>query len=291
LSGVRGALVIGCILGLFVPASASAATRAAPVTPGSTYLALGDSVSFGYQPPGSAPRPDYTRASSFRGWPEHAARALHLKLVNASCPGETSASLIDPAAPSLGCENARGNRNVSYRRLFPLHVKYGGSQLSFALSFLRAHPRTRLVTLMVGANDLFLCQTTTSDGCTGAAERQAALGRIRGNVRRIVSRIRRKAHYRGRIVLMRYYSLDYNSALLSAVVRAMNRAAYQGAKPYRVRVADGYGEWRAASVHSGNNPCTAGLLAQLGEPGSCDVHPSWAGQALLAQALERAITR
>ena len=279
------------MLGLLVPASASAATREAPVTPGSTYLALGDSVSFGYQPPGSVPPPDYAHASSFRGWPEHAARALHLKLVNASCPGETSASLINPGAPNLGCENTRGNRDVSYRRHYPLHVRYRGSQLSFALSFLRAHPRTRLVTLMVGANDFFLCQTTTSDGCTSAAEQDATLGRIRANVRRIVARIRSKAHYRGHIVLMRYYSLDYNSALLSGVSRAMNRAAYQGAKPFRIRVADGFGEWRAASVHSGNNPCTAGLLAQLGAPGHCDVHPSWAGQALLAQALERAISR
>jgi hypothetical protein len=69
------------------------------------------------------------------------------------------------------------------------------------------------------------------------------------------------AHYRGRIVLMRYYSLDYNSALLSGVSRATNRAGYEGAKPYCARVADGYGEWRAASEHSGRNPCTAGLLA------------------------------
>lgn len=288
---MRGAIVIGCMLGLLVPASASAATREAPVTPGSTYLALGDSVTFGYQPPGSVPPPDYEHASSFRGWPEHAARALRLKLVNASCPGETSASLIDPGAPNLGCENTRGNRDVSYRKHYPLHVSYRGSQLSFALSFLRAHPRTRLVTLMIGANDLFLCQTTTSDGCTSAAEQQATLGRIRANVRRIASRIRRRAHYRGRIVLMRYPSLDYNSAALSAIIRALNRAAYEGAKPYRIRVADGYGEWRAASRHSGNNPCTAGLLAQLGEPGKCDAHPSWAGQGLLAQALERTITR
>ena len=260
------------------------------MTPGSTYLALGDSVSFGYQPPQAVPAPDYTRASNFRGWPEHAARALRLNLVNASCPGESSASLIDPAAPNVGCENLLGDRNVSYRKSFPLHVRYSGSQLSFAISFLRKHPRTRLVTLMVGANDFFLCQLTTSDGCASATEQEATLRAIRRNVRKIVSRIRLKAGYRGRIVLMRYYSLDYNSAVLSGISRAMNKAAYDGAKPYRVRVADGSGEWRAASEHSGNNPCTAGLLVQLGEPGTCDVHPSWSGQGLLAQALARAVT-
>ena len=280
-----------CVASLFLAASASAATGRPPVTPGSTYLALGDSVSFGYEATGVVPAPDYSRASNFRGWPEHAARALRLKLVNAACPGETSASLINPAAPNLGCENTRGDTARSYRNSFPLHVKYSGSQLSFALSFLRKHPATRLVTLMVGANDLFLCQTTTSDGCMSTAEQQATLRKIGANVRRIVRRIRRRAGYRGRIVLMRYYSLDYNSALLTRVSRAVNRAAYEAAKPYRVRVADGFGEWRAASEQSGNNPCTAGLLAQLGEPGKCDVHPSWSGQALLAQALARAVTR
>jgi len=275
---------------VFLATAASAAGREPSVTPGSTYLALGDSVSFGYEASGVVPAPDYSRASSFRGWPEHAARALRLELVNASCPGETSASLINPAAPNLGCENQQGNPALSYRSNFPLHVKYSGSQLSFALSFLRKHPRTKLVTLMVGANDFFLCRSTTSDGCTSAAEQQATLRKIGANVRKIVRRIRQRAGYRGRIVLMRYYSLDYSSALLTGVSRAINRAAYDAAKPYRVRVADGFGEWRAASEHSGNNPCTAGLLAQLGEPGKCDVHPSWSGQALLAQALARALT-
>jgi lysophospholipase L1-like esterase len=285
---MRRVLALFCVASLVLAASASAATRELPVKPGSTYLALGDSVSFGYQPTGEVPAPDYTRASNFRGWPEHAARALRLRLANASCPGETSASLINPAAPNLGCENLRGNRAVSYRKAFPLHVKYSGSQLSFALSFLREHPGTRLVTLMVGANDLFLCQATTSDGCT--SELQATLRKIGANVRKIVSRIRTKAGYRGQIVLMRYYSLDYNSAFISGTVRAMNRAAHRAAKPYGVRVADGYGEWRAASSHSGNNPCTAGLLIQVAPPGTCDVHPSWSGQGLLAQALERVIT-
>jgi len=285
----RGVLLC-CLASLFLVAPASAAKREPPVTRGSTYLALGDSASFGYQAPQVVPTPDYTRASNFRGWPEHAARALRLKLVNAACPGETSASLIDSSAPNFGCSNLPGQPNVGYRRAYPLHAKYSGSQLSFAISFLRRHPRTRLVTLMVGANDLFRCQATTSDACADPAERKAVLDAIRGNVRKIVSRVRKKGRYRGRIVLMRYYSLDYNSADLKAAIRTANQTAYEAAKPYRVHVADGFGEWRRASVNSGNNPCTAGLLAQVGE-GRCDVHPSWAGQGLRAQALIRTITR
>ena len=284
------AVVLCCLASLLaVTATASAAKREPPVKRGSTYLALGDSVSFGYLEPQVVPAPDYTKASNFRGWPEHAARSLRLKLANAACPGETSDSLIDPKAPSNGCESSPGNPDLGYRKAYPLHVKYSGSQLAYAVKFLRGHPKTRLVTLMIGANDLFLCQETTSDAC--ASEFAPTLKRIAANVRKIMFSIRGKARYRGQIVLMRYYSTDYNSAFLTGAVQALNKTAYDAAKPYRVRVADGFGEWRSASSRSNNDPCTAGLLTQLGEPGKCGVHPSWAGQGLLAQALTRAITR
>jgi lysophospholipase L1-like esterase len=287
---MRSAAAIAAVLAaLLLTATASAAKPEPSVTPGSTYLALGDSVSFGYQEAQVVPHPDYSKASNFLGWPEHTGRALHLRVVNASCPGETSASLIDPSAQAFGCENAAGNTNISYRKSYPLHVKYSGSQLSFAVSYLRKHPKTRLVSLMIGANDLFLCQATTSDGCV--SELQATYKKVARNVKKIVASIRQKAGYRGQIVLMRYFSLKYGSDPLSAVVRGLNTAAYNAAKPYRVRVADGYGEFRRATRNSGNDACTAGLLTQLGEPGKCGVHPSWSGQGLLSQALIRSIRR
>jgi len=55
-----------------------------------------------------------------------------------------------------------------------------------------------------------------------------------------------------------------------------------------VEIADGFGELQAASAHSAGNPCTAGLLTQL-STGGCGIHPSFAGQALLAQSVENAI--
>jgi lysophospholipase L1-like esterase len=287
---VRAAAAIAVVLAGLLPAATASAAKPEPrVTPGSTYLALGDSVSFGYKEQQVVPQPDYSKASNFLGWPEHTGRALHLKVVNASCPGETSASLIDPSAKAFGCENTAGNTNIAYRRFYPLHVKYSGSQLSFAVSYLRKHPKTRLVSLMIGANDLFLCQSTTSDGCV--SELQATYKKVARNVRKILSAVRQKGRYRGQIVLMRYFSLKYGNDPLGGVVRGLNSAAYNAAKPYRVRVADGYGEFRRAVRDSGNDACTAGLLTQLGEPGKCGVHPSWSGQALLSQALIRSIRR
>ena len=104
-----------------------------PVTPGSGYLALGDSVTFGYEEAQVVPAPNYADASSFLGYPELLGSELHLTVANAACAGETSSSLIDPTAQSNGCENTPTKGNVGYRTMFPLHVNYSGSQLAYAV--------------------------------------------------------------------------------------------------------------------------------------------------------------
>ena len=250
---------------------------ASPASAKPSYLALGDSVTFGFVDSKAVPPPDYKKPATLPGYPELLGRAAHLKVANAACPGETSASLVNAHARSNGCEDA-------YRKAYPLHVRYSGSQLAFGVKYLRAHPQTRLVSLMIGANDLFLCQRTTNDAC--AAELPATLTRIERNVRGTVSAIRHKAHYRGRIVLLSYYSTDYNSAFVTDVVGRLNRAQRAGAKGFHVAVGDGYGQFRRATTRFGGSPCTAALLTQLGQ--SCDVHPSYSGQSLLALAVQRA---
>ena len=266
----------------------SAITPHTAINEGSSYLALGDSVTFGYEESQVMPAPNYLDASSFTGYPEMFGAELHLNVVNAACAGETSASLIDATAQSNGCENTVGG-TTGYRTFFPLHVTYSGSQLDFAVSYLRTHHNVRLVSLMIGANDFFVCQETTADHCTSAAELAATSASVSKNVTTILSAIRYKAHYGGQLAIVNYYSLDYSSAFINGVTRRLNAAMDIPARPFRVRIADGFAEFQAASLHSAGNPCTAGLLTQLGRPGKCGVHPSYAGQALLAQALVKAI--
>jgi lysophospholipase L1-like esterase len=302
----RGALVAlalsACLVGsLALSASAGAATRrvtpltpvtpASPVTPGSAYLSLGDSVTFGYQESAVVPAPNYHDPSSFLGYPEQLGAALHVNIINPACPGETSASLINATAPSNGCENSPSPTapNVGYRTLFPLHVRYQGSQLAFALKYLRTHRNVRLVSLMIGANDLLICQETTSDGCQSNAELTATIAKAAANIRRIMSAIRNQAHYRGQLAIVNYYSINFASSATSAPLVALNRAADAAAKPFHVVIADGFDELKTAAAHSGGNTCVAGLLTQLGSPGTCGIHPSYAGQALLAQALEKVV--
>ena len=78
-------------------------------------------------------------------------------------------------------------------------MRYSGSQLAYALSYLHAHHNVSLVSLMIGANDYFLCVETTHDGCTSTSERNAVLSKLAGKVRRILSTIRTKAHYTGQL--------------------------------------------------------------------------------------------
>jgi lysophospholipase L1-like esterase len=267
---------------------APAITTKTPVTPGSGYLALGDSVTFGYEEQQVVPTPNYADASSFTGYPELLGSELHLTVANAACPAETSSSLVDSTAQSIGCENTPGKGNVGYRTMFPLHVKYSGSQLDYAVSYLKKHKNVRLVSLMIGANDFFLCQETTADHCATLPEEAAVGATIAKNVKTILSSIRNKAHYGGQIAIVNYYSLDYSNALDSSQSQLLNTTQDAAAKPFHVIIADGFGELQAAAAHSGGNSCTAGLLTQL-STGGCGIHPSYAGQSLLAQALEKAI--
>jgi lysophospholipase L1-like esterase len=269
------------------PAAPKVTTKS-PVTKGSTYLALGDSVTFGYEEAQVVPAPNYADASSFVGYPELLGSELHLNVVNAACPGETSASLIDATAPSNGCENTPGKGNVGYRTQSPLHVQYSGSQLAFAVSYLKKHKNVRLVSLMIGANDFFVCEETTADQCSSVSEQAAALAAVGKNIKTILSAIRNKAHYGGQIAIVNYYSLDYASQAQDGQSALLNTTQDTAAKPFHVVIADGFGALEAASVHSAGNTCTAGLLTQL-STGGCGIHPSYAGASLLALSLEKAI--
>ena len=147
------------------------------------------------------------------------------------------------------------------------------------------------MSLLIGANDLFLCQKQTSDACNATSEQAATAKKVAANVRRTLSAIRHRAGYSGQIVLVDYYSLDYASSVVSGYSTVINQANTTAARPFGVRVANAFRAFDLASVHSGDDTCTAGLLTQLGSPGSCGVHPSYAGQALLAATVEQAVAR
>jgi lysophospholipase L1-like esterase len=248
------------------------------------YLALGDSIAFGYRPlPSFA---DYRNPAAFTAYPEDVARALKLNLVNAACPGETTASMINTGAPSNGCEtNARGG--PGYRRIAPLHVSYRGSQLSYAVQYLQQHPDTQLVTIGIGANDLFRCEATTADHCAGPDLGRTLAG-LTANLDTILSAVRNQAQYRHTLVVVTYYALNYGNAASVTPVEALNAALAGPAARYGARLANSFAAFRAASARAGGNTCAAGLRIKLAS-GGCDLHPTALGQQVLAAAVEAAL--
>jgi lysophospholipase L1-like esterase len=278
---ILGLAVVGAA-GLVSAFPASATPAAGPAANG-TYLALGDSVAFGYVPSDAVPAPNYRSANSFVGYPEDVGQALRLGVWNASCPGETTASMLVAGAQSNGCENSLGSP-IGYRTQFPLHVQYHGTQMQYALKYLAVHRHTQLVTVDIGANDVFLCQETTTDGCTSTAELEGVLQEITGNLTAIYTQIRDVAHYHGLLVALTYYSLSYapgqvaGTELLDSVIASVT-------EKFGGKVADGFTAFEEPSLAAGGSPCAAGLLIKLPD-GTCNIHPSPAGHLLLAQAIE-----
>jgi lysophospholipase L1-like esterase len=287
------ALVCACVVATggftaVAPAAAAPAAAAQPAHVGAGYLAIGDSVAFGYRPSQVTPPATYQDAANFVGYPEVLARLALLHLANASCPGETTASMVRAGAQSNGCENSVGSPD-GYRDHFPLHVDYSGTQLAFAVDYLRSHPRTRLVTIDIGANDVFVCQVVNGGHCTGA-NLQATLGQISQNLTTVFAALRHQGRYHHDLVVLTYYSLNYTDPADVAGVKAINAAVTAPAKQFGGVVADGFTAFGLASAATGGDACAAGLLIAL-PTGGCDVHPTAYGHLVLAAAIAQAVAR
>src|SRR3989442_4939566 len=69
---------------------------------GEDFLALGDSVAFGFSPLVRDP----SEPENFVGYPEALAKLLDADVVNASCPGEASGGVILPPNPPVDARRA-----------------------------------------------------------------------------------------------------------------------------------------------------------------------------------------
>src|SRR5262245_18194873 len=248
-----------------VAAFGATATLADPVTGSDaigTYLALGDSVAVGYVPPAAVPAPNYLDAHSFVGYPQYLAQQLSERVSNASCPGETTASLLAAGAQSNGCENSPGSP-VGYATLYPLHVQYQGTQMEYALHYLAAHKRTRLVTIDIGANDAFPCQETTPDNCSSLLELAGVGNEIAANLTTIFHDLRVVAGYSGPIVVLTYYSLSYSDPAALAGAQFLDSVLTGVTTANGGIVADGFTAFEGPSLAFGGDPCAAGLLIRL----------------------------
>lgn len=240
------------------------------------YLALGDSVVFGYITKAGF---EYGNPHNFVGYPDYVSQALRFTTTNASCPGEATGGFISAIGADNGCRTFRAN--------FPLHVSYTGTQLHFATAFLAAHRNTRLVTIGIGANDAFLLESACGGDptCIGKGLPEV-LATISANMHTILHALR-ATHFHGVLMVVNYYSLDYSDTAGTGLTVLLNQAITGPARADHAVVADVFNAFKAAASFAGGNTCKAGLLNASPENQLfCDVHPSQSGQQLLAHTVE-----
>lgn len=268
---MSAAVVMAAVGGLVSSGPAASAEGNRPA------LALGDSVPFGYITQAGY---QYVNPNNFVGFPEHASQQLRLNISNPSCPGETSGSLINRVGDN-GCQAFRGH--------FPLHVNYTGSQLEYATNFIRHHHDTRMVSIMVGANDGFILEHT----CATQSCIQTGLLQIGQNLDAIFFALHH-AGFHGVLVGVTYYSTDYSDPATTGLVQLLNGVIKAHTLNAGGVVADGFGAFKTAAstlFGAGGQTCKAGLLNATPDPAlqlNCDVHPSQSGQELLARAVSDA---
>jgi lysophospholipase L1-like esterase len=242
-------------------------------------LGLGDSVAFGYDPlvvaAGKAGNP-----KNFVGYPDIAARRLELRDANAACPGEASGGFIKLTGPDNGCR--------LYRYLYPLHVNYTTSQFDYSIKFLKAHQNVELVTMSIGANDLFLLQKRCNgDPVCEIKGLGPTLDAMQANLSFVYGQVRNTAHYQGDLVTLTYYAPNADPLVAFALTQLNDRLTIVS-KAFSGITADGFGAFKTASAPFGGDACKAGLLI-VTAPGVCDVHPSPKGRNLLAGAVVTAV--
>lgn len=160
LIGVCAAAVLFALSAVFSPAAG-----ANKINVTQNYLALGDSISFGYSQklftenfPTESPKA-FEKGVVNKYWSKHKPAENGIGLVNNACPGETSDSLIGNGAlaAALGME---GESPCAYHQAgFPLHHEYGAgqSQLENALETIAVDAAlgkpVKRISLNIGAND------------------------------------------------------------------------------------------------------------------------------------------
>ena len=137
--------LVAAVVALMLPSALSAVMPPKFKAPKSYYLALGDSITYGFQL--SKARAGLPPSAFNTGYVDDFGARLQqirpgIMTVNYGCPGETTASFINGPCPWT---DGGGQ----------LHDSFSGSQLDAAVAFLRAHPGdVSPITLTLWGNDV-----------------------------------------------------------------------------------------------------------------------------------------
>ena len=234
------------------------------------YLALGDSLAFGYQP-------DFNFSD---GYPEQAFGALQktgvTDLVNYACAGESTTTFIQGQCIARVAK----------------HIEYAGPQLDAATTFIAQHRgAVSPVTLELGSNDVLPDFDITT--CTAAASSDADLARMDTDLtqtilpRLHVALTARSGPATNGLLLLNYYN-PFVKACPNSVTFAhlLNDHLAADAAQLKVPLVDVYSAF-GGDAHMADHICdwTWVCDAQFNH----DVHPTTAGYSVIAQTVERAL--
>ena len=214
---VHARLLVCCVAAIAALGALAFTPSAGAAQVGNTYLALGDSLAYGYhaaQFKSELESKGFVEPATFdKGYVDDFAAALkltHPKLqtINDGCPGETTETFINGSGISGFC--AGGPTGSPFPYAF-LHHPYTprSSQLADALAILKENPNVSPITLDIGANDLlqFLgstCGFPATFTCT-PAQIEAEFGHIAANAYSILAQLHAAAP-KAQIVLIGLYN-------------------------------------------------------------------------------------
>lgn len=253
--------------------------------PQRSYLALGDSLAFGYQRAKfESLYPNENPAAFDTGYVDDIVAALRLRypplqVVNDGCPGETTESFI--RGP---CE---------YQLSFPLHHPYAAgpdsSQLADALAFLGEHRNfVNPITIDIGANDVLGVAGACSLRLTCVSEHASALiAHLSANLTLILTDVRQAAPH-AKIAVLGLYDPFGEAALpgsneITALVNETMAQTAAGAGALFVDPQPAFnppGAEEEATICALTNMCSAGKVVLTG-----DIHPTDRGYAVLASLI------
>jgi len=237
------------------------------------YLALGDSLAFGFQwRIFNQHFPSVPPELFANGYVDSLAHMLgqvrpDIQTVNFGCVGETTNTFI------------RGGRLYTAQG-FQLHDGYSGSQLDAAVTFLRAHAgNVSPITFNLGTNDLnSLVAVCGADLSCYQLEGPRVLSEIETNLDRILGTLRAAAPNAEIITFTSYNVAFLIDSQFLELTNAFNAVVEGTARSHRVRVADVF-----AAFNDPPQPDTICNLTLI-----CtqqDSHPSDAGYRVIAEQL------
>ena len=316
---VRTRLLVCCVASIAVLGALVFAPAAGASNVGSTYLALGDSLAYGYHAKQFASEyPHVNPANYEEGYVNtfyNSLKAVNpaVTLVNYGCPGETTNTFDEgPGSPyptSAYC--AGGPTGGPFPKTF-LHNGYSGTQLEAAEAFLKANPNTSPVTVDIGANDLlqFLehtCGFPAEFTCT-EAQIKTEQEQITGNVAFITGRLQKAAPHAQIIYLAIYnaYPLvlpppggdalvaQFNSLIANALAHSQPGTLFVNSQPLINPMTGGteLGDLPTVCAYLAMCPGPVGAVV----PGSpynpaspeADIHPTKLGYEKIGQLLTSA---